>query len=408
MSLTDLPLAPFVWGLGHEGESYIVQLPFIRILFSGGNAAVAIFFVLSGYVLSISPLQKLHHGHMRKCYTGLVSAVIRRPFRLYIPVIGVSLVFVVSMHLPFGLAPIVGWPQPEANLFAELKNWVPETLRVLNPFQLLGITKAWYVYDPPAYTMAIEYAGSMLVFGLLAAVSRISSRIKLATFTVLGLLFLAFYQWAFAMFMAGMILALNDIEGYDFWLMSRLSGRAISVIQHIIFFIGWYLLSQPSGPMDPKVSWETPGWWTLSQLIPTNYWEKEYWRFWNTWGALCLVYGVLKINWLQRFFSSRPLAFLGRLSFMLYLTQAPILWTFADRIFRLVGKKQQDNITTWWDDKLPIPEWGIHGLTVDFVFAQIIVLPVQFLLAEIATRLIDTPSISVGRWIVSKLGIDKK
>lgn len=138
------PTAPFVWGLGHEGESYIVQLPFVRILFSGGNAAVAIFFVLSGYVLSISPLQKFHNGHLRKAYTGLVSAVIRRPFRLYIPVIGVSLAFVVIMHLPFGLAPIVGWPEPESDFFAELQRWFPQTLRVLNPFQLLGITKAWY------------------------------------------------------------------------------------------------------------------------------------------------------------------------------------------------------------------------------------------------------------------------
>jgi peptidoglycan/LPS O-acetylase OafA/YrhL len=142
-------LAPFVWGFGHEGKGYIVQLPFIRVLFSGGNAAVAIFFVLSGYVLSISPLQKLHNGHLKKFYTGLASAVIRRPFRLYIPVIGVSLAFVVCMHLPFGLAPIVGWPEPQSDIFAELNVWLPETLRVLNPFQLLGITKPWYIYDPP-------------------------------------------------------------------------------------------------------------------------------------------------------------------------------------------------------------------------------------------------------------------
>lgn len=100
--------------------------------------------MLSGYVLSISPLQKLHNGHIRKFYTGLASAVVRRPFRLYIPVIGVSLVFAVSMHLPFGLAPIVGWPEPESDILAELGRWAPETLRVLNPFQLLGITKAWY------------------------------------------------------------------------------------------------------------------------------------------------------------------------------------------------------------------------------------------------------------------------
>jgi peptidoglycan/LPS O-acetylase OafA/YrhL len=256
--------------------------------------------------------------------------------------------------------------------------------------------------------MAIEYAGSMLVFGLLGALSRAPSRAKLTSFVVLGLLSLAFYQWAFAMFLVGMSLALNDIEGYDHWLMSRCSKRAMLVIHHCIFFVGWYLLSQPSGPMNPKTSYETTGWWTLSQLIPTNYWEKEYWRWWNTWGALCVVYGVLRINWLQRFFTSRPLAYLGRISFMLYLTQAPILWTFADRIFRLFGQIQQENTVTWWDNRLAIPDWGIHGLTTRFVLSQIIVLPVQFLLAEIATRLIDVPSISVGRWIVARSGIEKK
>lgn len=404
------PLAPFVWGLGHEGESYLVQLPFIRTFFSGGAAAVAIFFVLSGYVLSISPLQKLQRGHARKCYTGLASAVVRRPFRLYLPVIGVSLAFAVCMHLPLGLAPRVGWPQPEESILAELQTWVSETLKLLNPFHLLGKPRPWYIYDPPAYTMPIEFAGSMLIFGLLAAFSCVSSRrIQLATLVVLGLIFMAFYQWAFAMFLVGMGLALNDVESYDVWIMSRCSGRTISTIQHVIFFVGWYLLCQPAGPSDPSTSYETPGWWTLSQLIPAIYWDKDYWRWWNTWGAMCLVYGVLKIPWLQRFFSSRPLALLGRLSFMLYLTQSPILWTFADRVYRLFGQtyRLQDNVTTWWDDRLPVPDRGIHGFTTRFVLSQIFILPVQFLVAHVATRVIDEPSIRVGRWVVAKLRIEK-
>ncbi|KJY02206.1 acyltransferase like protein [Zymoseptoria brevis] len=410
------PTAPFVWGLGHvdaetgEGGWYFVQLPWIRIFFSGGNPAVAIFFVLSGYVLSISPFRKLHDGRRKDVLNSLVSATVRRPFRLYIPVIGVSLAFVVAMHLPFGLAPKVGWPTPKDSLAAELAEWVPQTLRVLNPFALLGITKPWYIYDPPAYTMAIEYVGSMLVFALLACLTFIrSARLHGLILVLLGLAFLLTYHWTWAMFTMGMFLALNDVETFDSTFPSRFGARATNTLHHTSFIVGWYLLSQPAGPMDAgKMSMDTPGWYILTNIIPSIYIgpNKEYWRWWNAWGALLLVYSVLRIRWLQRFFTSRPLVYLGRLSFMLYLTHTPVLWTFADRVYRAWGNVPAEGMSTWWDGRFEVPNWGPHGFGTRWFLAQGVVLPVQFLVAEGATRGIDRPSIEVGRWIVGRLGLE--
>lgn len=43
-------------GFGQDGSWQWTSLPFVRMLFTGGDAAVPVFFVLSGYVLSRGPL----------------------------------------------------------------------------------------------------------------------------------------------------------------------------------------------------------------------------------------------------------------------------------------------------------------------------------------------------------------
>ncbi|KAI7528417.1 hypothetical protein KC317_g20661, partial [Hortaea werneckii] len=80
------------YGWGYQDSNRLfATLPFVRVFFTGGNPAVAIFFVLSGYVLSLSPLRMLYHevpfASLRKT---LVAAGIRRPFRLFIPPIALS------------------------------------------------------------------------------------------------------------------------------------------------------------------------------------------------------------------------------------------------------------------------------------------------------------------------------
>lgn len=69
-------------GYGSSPEAYhILQLPVLRIVFSGG-AMVAIFFVISGYVLSTKPLLLARQGRHLELFENLASSAFRRGPRL--------------------------------------------------------------------------------------------------------------------------------------------------------------------------------------------------------------------------------------------------------------------------------------------------------------------------------------
>lgn len=396
---------------------FIAQLPFIRLIWTGGNAAVHTFFVLSGYVLSVSMLRKLASpspsstdtsSHLR----SLLSSSIRRPFRLFLPVLAVSLVTALCWHLPFGLAPEMGWPSPEDNILAELLRWISESLWLMNPFEPHGVLTHWYVYNPPAYTMPIEWIGSMVVFGGLGLAVALSAKLGKRAVTARAVLFisaftffLTTYQWASACFVGGMLLALNEVQGFDNLSQLKQYPVGLRVLHHVVLIWGLYVLSEPASMEVPA---QTPGYQTLTYLIPSNYYEHEYWRWWHSWGAIFLVFGVLKIQWLQRFLTTRPIHYLGWVSFSLYLVHGPLLWTLSDRIYRLFGSVRVVEINLWIDHKLEVPDFGIHGLSTRFLLTQIIVLPMNLAFAHVATVVLDERSVYVGKWLVQRLGVERK
>lgn len=394
-------------GFGVNGPAYFAQLPFIRVFFSGGHAAVAIFFALSGYVLSIGPLRLIAEGQLWKCYTNLNSAAIRRPFRLFVPTAGFSIVFALAMHLPFGLAPKLAFPQRLPNMFAELARWVSEFIWLINPLIPHRTQGHWFLYDPPAYTMAMEFTGSFFIFLLLACSGSVPSKLRLIFFGLIWLLCLVTFRWVLTGFVGGVILALNEIEGYDEVLFAkRISGRTKTIIHHISFIAGWYLLSGPGHFGRPEYLLEAWGWGFLGRLIPANYMTDEYWRFWDNIGAPLLLYSVLRIQWLQKFFMTKPLKYLGRVSLSLYLIHVPLMYTLGDRIYRFFGRIFQTEITTWVDNTMPIQDVGIRGLSTRWLVCQALILPMNLVFAELGTVLFDLPSIKIGRWVIRKLRID--
>ncbi|KAF1809320.1 membrane protein acetyltransferase-like protein [Eremomyces bilateralis CBS 781.70] len=388
-------------GFGYHGRTAFATFPFLRIFFNGGNAAVAIFFVLSGYVLSAGPLRLIRDGDTAAAHRRLLSAVIRRPFRLYIPALTIALSFVFIMHLPFGLAPVLEWPVPQDSLLLELRNWVYETALLMNPFIKHGSFTQWYPYDPPAWTMPIEFTGSLLVYSMLA-VTAFVPRYRMSLFSITGIIFLFIKQWSMSCFMGGVALAINDLDGIDRVLIKRFSNRVTNVVYNVLFVLAWWIVCQPSDKHDdPELSYNTPGWYYMTMLIPAMYFKDEYWRFWNTPGAILLVYAVLRLKWLQSFFTTRWLKYLGRISFSLYLLHIPFLWTVGDRIERMFGRVPGD-IRTWFDYKLAIPDAGPIGFSTGFLVSQAFIFPLTMLLAELGTRILDEPSIRVGRAIVAR------
>ena len=83
----------FQRAFGWNGNYYFSCLPGIRLFFNGGSYAVALFFVISGYVLSRSPLKMVHEKDCLRLANHLGVAVPRRFVRLYFPLFGTTFGF---------------------------------------------------------------------------------------------------------------------------------------------------------------------------------------------------------------------------------------------------------------------------------------------------------------------------
>ena len=404
-------------GFGEKGKYYyIASFPFLRLVFSGGSAAVAIFFVLSGYVLSKSPLRLLRNGGGKRypSIMSLVSATVRRPMRLYMPPLGVTFTFALLLHAPFGIMPEQLWPQPQKTLAAEIANWFFECAKFFNPFRTHGSNQAWFPYSLVVWTIPIELKGSILIYGLTAVYVLIGSSrsltltMALLTISVVGLLQSGY--WTMACFIAGLVLSFVDVYALDTSLLfHRFTQRAQSTIWHVAILAGLYLLSQPAHAGHPAYSLDTPGWHTLTLLTPSAYDKDQYYRYWHSWGAWLLVYSTLRIQWLQTFLNTRPLRYLGKVSFMLYLIHLPILAILGGRVARIFGNAPQDpSEKAWYDNLLYIPDFGPSGPSSRFIASVAVLLPVCLALSHLGTKVLDEPSVRIGKRLVQKLGLDRR
>ena len=390
-------------GWGYQGEYKLATFPFIRLIWTGGIPAVTIFFVLSGYVLSKTPLRLLRDGETEKCHSYLGSALFRRPIRLLMPPLAVSFAFALLLQLPIGLQPLVAWPPAQKNLFAEIAHWWSGFLDITFPLQTNGVNKPWYAHDPPIWTIPVELRGSIMVYTTTIALSHCSPRSRRILFLVIGLYMLWCFEWAMFCFLMGMLLALMDLEQLDRPYLGQLSPVVRGLVDHAIFVASWWLLCMPAGTIHGFEKAEnTPGWKTLTKAMPMRYFLDEYWRWWHSWASVMMVYCVLRIKWLQRLFSSPKLQYLGKVSFCLYLIHIPLLFTVGDRVYRCFGNFKLGKPSVW-DDLLHVPDIGPVGVSTRYLVTQAILVPFNIFVAAYATEWLDKPSIAWGHAAYKKL-----
>ncbi|KAL8243585.1 hypothetical protein R6Q59_009843 [Mikania micrantha] len=395
-------------GFGENGHYYFITLPFVRVFWSGGAAAVAIFFVLSGYVLSQTPVRLFYNGQRQHCRKSLISAVVRRPFRLYLPCLGVTFVIVFLMHLPFNFWPEMMWSKAQPSLWAEIAHWARESISYFNPFQAHSWATVKFSYDIMIWTIPLELKGSMLVY-IVTAVCCFGLSSPLWATSFLFFLVVVCLQtawWTGGCFLGGLLLTIIDINNLGSLVLPRnLSRTATQAITVFIFLIGYYLLSQPAADGHPDWSRDTPGWYFLTSLIPANYTDDSYYRFWHSYGAILFIYGCLRLSWIQFFFSTRPLRYLGKVSYMLYVVHFPLMLVINDRIRRAFGMTFISE-PKWWDNILYVPDVGPMGLTLRHIVNWAAMLAVTLSIAHAATRFIDEPSVRFAKRLAQKLGLN--
>ncbi len=292
-------------------NGYEMQFPHSLISFiNQGGYFVAIFFVLSGYVLS------------RKYFLAdnieiLVSGLHRRFIRLYIPIAFILIVSYLLManHLYFNEA-------VSRISFSDLfsKQWSFLELEERLWYSLT--TGAMFSSDPSfdtcLWTISYEFFGSLFVYAFLIF-THFTKRFRLPMMLIAICYFVNVYTPVsspfYTSFMLGMTLCYTEK-----WITQK-SMPMRTIIAVLLFMVSLLLGSSPfCSPFEG--SW---------QENVKNIWDYTPWCF--TIGAYLMVLAFVISPLLQKAGSLLPFRFLGYISFSLYLLHPIIIGSFTSWIF---------------------------------------------------------------------------
>jgi peptidoglycan/LPS O-acetylase OafA/YrhL len=384
---------------GHGGRYHAACLPGLRLFFSGGHFAVAVFFVISGYVLAAKPLALVQGGEYVGLGDVLASAVFRRWLRLYIPVVCTTFVYMTSWHA-FGL-----WTdsEQEESYGGELWKWYCGMKNFSFVFRTGG--EPWFSYNVHVWSIDVEMRGSLVVYTALLAFSRATRNARLwCEVGLIGYFMYIVDGSYFAMFVAGMLLCDLDLLARSDDLprfFSRLESFK-ELIFYKLFIFSIYLGGVPSNSSDFQVLKASSGWYYLSFLTPQAVFDYKW--FYLFWAATFLVASTPHIPWLKRFFETRMNQYLGRISFAFYLVHGPILFTLGDRLYVAAGWSRVSHRTglPGWIDIFRMSKAGPLGLEFSFLVPHLILLPLTLWLAEIVTKLLDRPTVKFTQWAYAR------
>ena len=137
-----------------EQDNWIVQMPFIRIFYSGPSM-VAVFFVVSGFSLSHKPLKLIRAENTSKILENLASSIFRRIIRLWLPVAIITSIEMVAVYWGFYDQAPSYRHAPKGQTFSDqFHHWVAITLAEVDPFRSTNMAELHSsIYDPNLWTI---------------------------------------------------------------------------------------------------------------------------------------------------------------------------------------------------------------------------------------------------------------
>lgn len=174
----------------NNGPTKLFQRPILRLI-SQGQAFVAIFFILLGYVNSLKVIKLSRQGKTNEALNSLTTASFRRTGRLFFPAAAVTILAWLATQLGiFELARrsdaywlATNSPPPSDTWWLAVEDLLAE---------LLGTwVRGENLYDQPQWALLHLFKGSMYVFMFLLATVRVTPRAR-----VISLIALWVWSWA--------------------------------------------------------------------------------------------------------------------------------------------------------------------------------------------------------------------
>lgn len=330
--------------IDHGYEKLVAGTPLNLLVH--GHFWVAVFFVLSGYVLSLP-------GIRNPSSRWALSSMFKRYPRLAIPAVASTVfawglgVVTQSRHLTF-ITPVT---------FTQMPN------PYVDPGTLAGaIAQGGFgaffdgssQINPVLWTIGIELFGSLLVIGLVWMLPEFKRRL-IACLLIIALM--AGQNWwpAFAM----------GIVAADLTTRYQVPERIRAGLAAALFVLAGWLGSYPYFGADQGI-------WRFLPVPPGSAFD-----FYSSTGAFLLVMAVCWSASAKRLLSSRPCTYLGDLSFSLYLVHFPLILCVSS-FFVLHALR----FFSYWDALL---------------VAALPTMAVVWVCAEVFRRLFDLPAIRLSR-----------
>lgn len=277
-------------------QSFFYHSPFA--FWYSGTAAVFLFFVLSGYVLSYAILRKPDLVKAK-----IQSMLIKRYPRLAIPALASCLlIWLIFQVIQIDSSQISNWFQAYVTQDISLQHAIYEG--TIGSFFFAESDTNWVLW-----TMHIELFGSLALFLLLYLY-----QLKRYLFFIASILLpvCAFY-WKGEGFLLGIS---SFVIGIYFFLYAKKLSYPVAIV---MFLFGLYLAGAHNG------SWSY-------QWIHAFLGERTY-EYGNFFGGVLIVYSILMSPKLSTQFDHSVLVWLGKLSFSIYLLHLIVLYVVGLPIF---------------------------------------------------------------------------
>jgi peptidoglycan/LPS O-acetylase OafA/YrhL len=274
-------------------------------LIGAGNFSVCIFFVLSGYVLT-------HKYFKTKDRSIIISGAVRRYIRLFVPVLAATILsFLLTstgvFHYYLETVMISG-----NNNYANYWTFTPELVEAVEQAAWGTFFRGDDTYNPVLWTMTVEFYGSMLVFAMALLFG--SLRIRWTFYFAAAVLFFNTYYLAFII---GMGLA-DTFNGK-----TPVFKTSNKMILSTLLVSGLFLGSYPVGTVTST---------SLYGFLDNGLFQTPKFGY-HILGAGMVMYVLLNSRWLQNIFSSPVPAFLGKISYSLYLIHFLVISSLTCALF---------------------------------------------------------------------------
>jgi len=387
---------------------------------------VCIFFVISGYALSLKPIKQIRARQLDSLLSTMTSSIFRRGIRLFLPCFISTFMVVVMIRLgwyeqtrefaankEFLRNVIEHHPKQLDTLYEQLCDWTWDMFQFVHIWewkQFAGSTG----YDLHLWTIPVEFRASMMLFLTIIGLARV--RVWIRFVLLLGCMYFVLRsdRWEMFLFYSGMLLAEVDVirdsiysppqsplptkEGRadSMGILSQPSSpisesptnltrqKLASCLWILLGLFALYLMSQPD-----DFSENTPGWIYLCSLIPE--WFTTKYRFWQSMGSVLFVFAASNCAPWRRPLETPLVQYLGKISYAIYLVHGPLIHVFG-------------YVVEPWAWSITGTEgWRYHA---GFVLGAVFIIPTTFWAADLFWRFIDTPCVKLARWVEKKCAVE--